>query len=137
VTSDEVRIRELLASLPELADRIARQLLILLHSEGHVSIDAIYEEARAEAGHAAAAPREEDPNRPGAAPWSASERDAVREVVLRHAAAALPLERIEDVVAGIRRREEAESLESLASLGNVSFDVRGGTSASPPTRRPG
>jgi hypothetical protein len=127
VTSDEVRIRELLASLPELADRIARQLLILLHSEGHVSIDAIYEEARAEAGHAAAAPREEDPNRPGAAPWSASERDAVREVVLRHAAAALPLERIEDVVAGIRRREEAESLESLASLGNVSFDVLAAT----------
>jgi hypothetical protein len=126
-TPDEARIRELIESLPELADRIARQLLILLHSEGHVSIDAIYDEARAAGGQASAAPRDDDPNRPGAAPWSEQERQAVREVVLHHAAACLPRARIEHVIAGIRRREEAESLEGLASLGNVSFDVLAAT----------
>ena len=126
-TPDEARIRELLGFHPELSDRIARQLLIVLHSEGHVSIDAIYEEARGEAGQEAASPKDDDPNRPGAAPWSEIERRAVREVVLRHAARALPVERIEQVVAGIRRREEAESLEGLASLGNVSFDVLAAT----------
>ena len=120
-------VPDLVAAHPELADRIVRQLLILLHSEGHASIDAIYEEARAEAGHTEAAPRDDDPNRPGAAPWSAQERDAVRDVVLRHAEASLPLERIEHVILAIRRREEAESLESLASLGNVSFDVLAAT----------
>ena len=111
---------------PELSDRITRQLLILLHSEGHATIDAIYEEARTEAGQEVVV-RDDDPNRPGVAPWSELERRAVREVVIRHAERALPLERIEKVVAGIRRREEAESLEGLASLGNVSFDVLAAT----------
>jgi len=122
-TPTESRIREALAASPDLADRIARQLLIVLHSEGHVSIDTIYEEARASAGHAPAAPAHDDPNRPGAAPWSAGEKDAVREVVLRHAAERLPPERVDDVVAIVRRREEAEGLESIASLPDVSFAV--------------
>ena len=121
--STEAKLREHLVAWPELADRIARQLLIVLHSEGLVSIDAVYDEARAAAGHGEAAPAEDNPNRPGAAPWSVSEREAVRDAVVRHAAALLTAERIETVIAGVRRREEAEGLESIASLPDVSFDV--------------
>ena len=38
----ETTLRNALIAWPELADRIARQLLIVLHSEGLVSIDAVY-----------------------------------------------------------------------------------------------
>ena len=81
----EATLRIALVSWPELADRIARQLLIVLHSEGHVSIDAVYDEARAAAGQVAVAPPDDNPNRPGASPWSTLEREAVREAVVRHA----------------------------------------------------
>jgi hypothetical protein len=119
----EATLRNALTAWPELADRIARQLLIVLHSEGLVSIDAVYEEARAAAGQSAAAPPDDNPNRPGAAPWSNLEREAVREAVIRHAKALMAPERVQSVIDGVRRREEADSLESIASLPDVSFDV--------------
>ncbi|HEX4826443.1 MAG TPA: PEP/pyruvate-binding domain-containing protein [Candidatus Polarisedimenticolaceae bacterium] len=119
----EATLREALSLWPELAERIARQLLIVLHSEGLISIDAVYGEARAEAGEGAAAPADDNPNRPGAAPWSAGERVAVRDTVLQHAAALLTPERVQQVVDGVRRRDEAESLETIANLPGVSFEV--------------
>jgi hypothetical protein len=123
LTDTEAKLREALATSPDLADRIARQLLIVLHSEGLISIDAVYDEARAEAGHAATTPADDNPNRPGAAPWSAGERVAVRDTVLQHAAALLTPERVQTVIDGVRRLDEAESLESIASLDDVPFDV--------------
>jgi hypothetical protein len=102
----EVTLRNALAAWPGLADRITRQLLIVLHSEGLASIDAVYDEARAAAGEAASAPPDDNPNRPGAAPWSALEREAVREAVVRHASARLDPERVQAVIDGVRRREE-------------------------------
>jgi hypothetical protein len=119
----EAKLREALVLSPDLADRIARQLLIVLHSEGLISIDAVYDEARAEAGHATSAPADDNPNRPGAAPWSAGERVAVRDTVLQHAAALLTPERVQTVIDGVRRLDEAESLESIANLADVPFDV--------------
>ena len=127
MSESQEKIRETIERWPGLADRIARQLLIVLHSEGLVSIDAVYDEARGSAGQAPATPRDDDPNRPGATPWSAGERLAVREVVLRHAGAKLSADRIQTVVDGVRRREEAESLETIASVPDVSFDVLAGT----------
>src|SRR5258708_4767024 len=118
----ETTLRNALVAWPELADRIARQLLIVLHSEGLVSIDAVYDEARAAAGQAAAGPADDNPNRPGAAPWSALEREAVREAVVRHAKALIAPERVQAVIDGVRRREEADGLESIAILPTVSFD---------------
>ncbi len=119
----EATLRNALNAWPELADRIARQLLIVLHSEGLVSIDAVYEEARAAAGQGAAEPADDNPNRPGAAPWSALEREAVREAVVRHAKTLMTPERVQSVIDGVRRREEADGLESIASLPDVSFDT--------------
>jgi len=122
----ETTLRNALLESPELADRIARQLLIVLHSEGLVSIDAVYEEAKAEAGEPQA-PADDNPNRPGAAPWSAIERSAVREAVVRHAKALMSPERVQAVIDGVRRREEADGLESIASLPDVSFDTLAAT----------
>src|SRR5580765_7904322 len=119
----EATLRNALTASPELADRIARQLLIVLHSEGLVSIDAVYEEARAAAGQAAATPPDDNPNRSGPAPWSALEREAVREAVIRHAKALMAPERVQSVIDAVRRREEADGLESIASLPDVSFDT--------------
>ena len=119
----EAKLRSALTDWPELADRIARQLLIVLHNEGLVSIDAVYDEARTAAGEAAAVPADDNPNRPGAAPWSALEREAVREAVIRHASSLLTAERVQAVIDSVRRREEADGLESIASLPDVSFDV--------------
>lgn len=119
----EARLRDALEAFPELADRIARQLLIVLHSEGLISINEVYDEARAESGQSVRAPDDDNPNRPGAGPWSAGDRVAVRDTVLQHAAALLSPERVQTVIDGVRRRDEAESLESIASLPDVSFDV--------------
>ncbi len=123
----EATLRHALLASPELADRIARQLLIVLHSEGLVSIDAVYDEVRAKAGEAAAGPADDNPNRPGAAPWSVTDREAVREAVVRHATALLDPERVQAVIDAVRRREEADGLESIASLPDVSFDVLAST----------
>jgi hypothetical protein len=123
----EATLRNALVAWPELADRIARQLLIVLHSEGLVSIDAVYDEARAAAGQSAAGPADDNPNRAGAAPWSTLEREAVREAVVRHAKALMAPERVQAVIDAVRRREEADGLESIASLPDVSFDVLANT----------
>jgi hypothetical protein len=123
----ETTLRNAIVAWPELADRITRQLLIVLHSEGLVSIDAVYDEARAAEGQAAAVPADDNPNRPGAAPWSAVEREAVREAVVRHAKSKLSPERVQAVIDAVRRREEADGLESIASLPDVSFDVLAAT----------
>jgi hypothetical protein len=51
------------------------------------------------------------------------ERQAVREAVVRHAKTLLTPDRVQAVIDGVRRREEADGLESIASLPDVSFDV--------------
>ena len=142
----EAVLRDALGRWPDLADRIARQLLIVLHSEGLISIDAVYEEARADAGDAAPAPADDNPNRPGAAPWTPGERVAVRDTVLQHAATLLSPERVQTVIDGVRRRDEADSLETIANLpasrsrswrrpSGGSASCRAATSASPPHAR--
>ena len=68
------------------------------------------------------------------------EREAVREAVIRHAKALLTAERVQAVIDAVRRREEADGLESIASLPDVSFDVLAASGApvlpAPPRRRP-
>jgi hypothetical protein len=118
-----VRIREFLEAYPALADRLSRQLLMILHSEGIATIDAIYDEARQTAGEEPVVRQEADPNQPASLRWAAKERGAVREVVLRHAAEHLSAPRIGEILNVVRRREEAESLETIANIQDVPFHV--------------
>jgi hypothetical protein len=116
-------IREFLEAYPALADRLSRQLLMILHSEGLSTIDVIYDEARLRAGEEPVVRQEADPNQPSSLRWDAEERGAVREVVLRHAAKLLAPARIDEILNVVRRREEAESLETIANMRDVPFHV--------------
>lgn len=117
-------LRQVVETDPGLADRLARQLLTLLHTQGLASLEGIYEEARRQLGQGPPAVRsEEDPNRPSSVLWEKSERDAVREVTFRLAAERLPADLIRNTVDLVRHREEADSLENLASLPSVPFKV--------------
>src|SRR4029450_4682986 len=102
------RIQELMDLYPSLADRFIRHLLTKLHSKGLASIDSIYDEARSMVGEQPIY-REavDDPNSPSAVRWEGNERQAVREVTLRQAAAHLSLAEIEEGLNPLRRRAAA------------------------------
>jgi hypothetical protein len=117
-------LRRVVEEDPGLADRLARQLLTLLHTKGLASLEGIYEEARRQLGqHPPAPTAEEDPNRPSAVLWEKGERDAVREITFRLAAERLPPDLLRATLDLVRHREEADSLENLASLPGVPFKV--------------
>src|SRR5687767_5476524 len=114
------RIQELLDLYPSLSDRFVRHLLTSLHNKGLASIDSIYDEARSLVGEQPIfREAEDDPNSPSAVRWEGNERQAVREVTLRQAAAHLSLQEIEEALNLVRRREAAEQLESIAALPDV------------------
>lgn len=114
------RIQELMDLYPSLADRFIRHLLTKLHNKGLASIDSIYDEARSMMGEQPIyREAEDDPNSPSAVRWEGNERQAVRVVTLRQAAAHLSLAEIEEGLNLLRRREAAEQLENLATLPDV------------------
>ncbi len=116
------RLDEHLTLYPHLADRILRQLLITLHERGNVSIDQIYEEARLAAGRAA--PSDADLNNPNVANLprgDQSERDLVNAITRRYADTAFRAHEIDEVVNLTLKREEADKLRAIVTLGSVSF----------------
>jgi hypothetical protein len=117
-------IRRVFERYPGLVDRIVRQLLTVLHRRGIATVDQVYAEARRLAGEEPV-PREleEDPNAPSSVRWMDEEREAVTEITLRYAAERLDLAEILQVVNQVRRREEAEDLETIASLPEVPFGL--------------
>ncbi len=121
---DKAGIEQLIAAYPRLADRIRQDLLIALHSRGVATIDDIYRAARARARRAEAeqaAP--EGDNVQVARRWDDVERRHIRDIVLEHVAEHLTREEIEDLVNLTRKRRKAQSLEEIASLSSVSFDL--------------
>lgn len=116
------RLDEHLTIHPHLADRILRQLLITLHEQGTVSIDQIYEEARAAAGHTA--PSEEDLHNPNVAVLprgDQTERDLVNTITRKYAVEKLRPQEVDEVVNLTLKREEADKLRAIVTLGSVSF----------------
>ncbi len=117
-------IRRAFERYPGLADRMVRQFLALLHKRGIATVEQIYDEARRLTGEDPVDRElEEDPNAPSAIRWAGEEREAVMEVTLRYAAEHLELAEIEDVLNQVRRREEAEDLETIAGLPDVPFSL--------------
>lgn len=116
------RIQEALESFPTLSGRIYRSLLITLHRRGIVSIDEIYAEARGNAQlDMNGLPDLEDDNVQVAERWDALEREFIRKATVEHASRNLTPEQIDDLVLLTRKREEAQSLEEIASLSTLSF----------------
>jgi len=115
------RLEEHLTVYPYLADRILRQLLVELHARNLVNIDKIYHEARS--GPDAAPAGTTNPNEAEAPRGDSAERMRVNDIVKRATAEHLTTREIDDLVNLTLKREEADNLRAIASLGSVSFRV--------------
>ncbi len=119
------RLDEHLTLQPHLVDRILRQLLIELHERGTVSIEQVYDEARNAAGnesHAAG-----NPNVAEAPRGDQQERDLVNELTRRYAAQHFSVHEIDEIVNLALKREEADKLRAIVSLGSLTFRLLGDT----------
>jgi len=119
------RLQEQLKDKSRIAARIHRHLLILLHTRGHVTIDAIYEQARKmlDLDGPVTTIDEEDPNRGLAHRWDAGERDAVYGLIERYVAHYLSPEDVDVAVNQARRSERARGLEEISNVPGVSFQL--------------
>ncbi len=117
------RLDEHLTLHPHLIDRILRQILILLHERGVVTIDQVYDEARIAAGNVDGRGRggAENPNVAEAPRGDQRERDFVNDITRQHASAQLTPHEIDDMVNLALKREEADKLRAIVALGSVSF----------------
>jgi hypothetical protein len=117
------RLDEHLSLFPHLTDRILRQLLVALHERGVVTIDQIYDEARAALGSdlGGGSPVANNPNVVEAPRGGQSERERVNELTRKYAAAYFSRHEIDAMVNLAIKREEADKLRAIVSLGSVSF----------------
>ncbi|MCK6458143.1 MAG: PEP/pyruvate-binding domain-containing protein [Phycisphaerae bacterium] len=116
--SESESARELsqqLAAYPNLRTRIFRQLLIELHSRGVVSVDQIYEQARA------ACPIE--PEEDSSSRLGETETEATNRLIEGYSVGHLTPEQIRNVVTLALKREEADALSAILNLSAVSFRV--------------
>ncbi|MFQ5494244.1 MAG: PEP/pyruvate-binding domain-containing protein [Phycisphaerae bacterium] len=115
------RLTEHLELRPHLAERILRELLMELHRRGIATIDSIHDEARRRAGETLR-DNLDDPNQPQRDRWDEQERLLVeqitRELVGRH----FTMADVDDLINLTLKREEVQSLEHVATQGNVSFE---------------
>jgi hypothetical protein len=116
------RIESGLAAHPHLVARVHRALLILLHSRGIVTVDAIHARARDQGTRSSRAETVED-NIQIASRWDDREKRLVQEITREEAARAFTPEEIDDVVNLALKREEARTLEEIANLSTVSFGL--------------
>ncbi len=120
-----LRLRRQLKDGAVIAARIYRNLLILLHRGGHITIDTIHEQAGimidGEAG--GRAPDDEDPNRGLSIRWDTGQRDAVYDLIERYTAMHLTPDDVDNAVNTARRSERARTLEEIASVPGVSFQL--------------
>lgn len=117
------RLEEHLTLYPHLADRILRQLLVVLHEQGIISIDRIYDEARRRAGNVEQdqSTDADNPNVMAAPRGDQTERDVVQSITRRYAADRLRPQEIDEIVNLTLKREEADKLRAIVSLQSVSF----------------
>lgn len=116
------RLDEHLTIYPHLTDRILRQLLFTLHEKGIVSIDQVYEEARAATGRTTTAGIDPlNPNVANAPRGDLFERDLVNQITRRYVVDHLRAQEIDEIVNLTLKREEADKLRAIVTLGSVSF----------------
>ncbi len=115
------RLDQHLSLYPHLADRILRQLLVALHERGIVSIDRIYDDARRQAGNDSHQLDEHNPNVVAAPRGDLAERQLVNDLTRKFAAESLRPHEIDEFVNLTLKREEADKLRAIVTLGSVSF----------------
>jgi len=137
-----------LAEFPSLRKNIVRQLLLSLHARGHVTVDHIYKEARASIQKAAGEPvgdppppttpspsnddadedaegsdEDPDPNKGIAHLWNAGEKELIEKLTLEYACHHLTAGEIDSLVILARKRAEAQTLEVIANMPEVPFEL--------------
>lgn len=123
----QVRLADHLNEHAEMREKIVQQLLISLHSNSHVSMDAIYEQARERMGLDPATNADlADPNTSSGKMWRQEERRHIEELALEYAAHYFTPEKVDDLVNLVRKRELAHTLEHIAGLAELPFDLLAG-----------
>jgi len=108
-----------LEAYPGLRGRVCRVLLLHMHTQGHVRIDDVYRRAqRAEEWNTP-----QDPNRPSAKLWAADEKEVINSIVVDLAAEHLSPREVDNIVWAAHRRDEAQSLETLARMPGISLGL--------------
>jgi hypothetical protein len=121
------RLADHLSEYPEIREKIVQQLLISLHSNSHVSMDTIYAEARERTGlDPASNPDLADPNTSSGKMWRQEERRHIEELALHYAAEFFTADEVDDLVILVRKRELAHTLEHIAGLAELPFDLLAG-----------
>lgn len=117
------RLDEYLSLYPHLTERILRQLLVTLHERGVVTIDQIYDEARAASGavQSGGSPVATNPNVAEAPRGGQGERELVNELTRKYAIASFSGHELDAMVNLAIKREEADKLRAIVSLSSVSF----------------
>lgn len=113
------RLDEYLTLYPHLVDRILRQLLVELHERNAISIEQVYDQAREASGNAGT--NTGNPNVAEAPRGDQRERDLVNQITRESAAKNFTPHEIDEIVNLALKREEADKLRAIVSLGSVSF----------------
>ncbi|MHC4409199.1 MAG: PEP/pyruvate-binding domain-containing protein [Planctomycetota bacterium] len=108
-----------LEAYPGLRGRVCRILLLHLHKQGKVRVEDVYRRAeRAEESWTA-----KDPNRPAPRLWAADEKELINGIVIELAVQHLSPDEVDQVVWAAHRRDEAQSLETLARMPDVPLEL--------------
>ncbi len=113
------RLDGYLAAYPGLRGRVCRILLLHLHTEGRVRIEDVYR--RAQRGEKWNTPT--DPNVPSSKLWAADEKELINQIVVKLAVQHLAPDRVDEIVWAAHRRDEAQSLETLARMPGVPLEL--------------
>lgn len=111
------------ATYPELRRRITQALLIELHRRGNTTVDEIHDRARRRALRRTPGAAAPDANAPTTRRLDRAEWEEVQRLTSEQAARAFSIAEIDDTINLVRKREEAQSLEEIANVSNVSFGL--------------
>ncbi|MHC4954470.1 MAG: PEP/pyruvate-binding domain-containing protein [Planctomycetota bacterium] len=90
-----------------------------MHKRGKVRIEDVYRRAERAEEHIGAF----DPNRPAPRLWAAGEKEIINGIVIELAAQHLSPEEVDGIVWAAHRRDEAQSLETLARMQDVPLEL--------------
>jgi len=117
----EEKILNYLRNYPHLTENFYRQLLISLHTEKSVTVDQIYDAAHKQLKKEIENAVEQNPNEGTARRWDQQEKIIIHSLIVQYASRLFTEEEIDKIFAMARGRSEAQKLEDIAALPDVSF----------------
>ena len=121
IRKTEKKILVYLREYPLLTENFYRQLLISLHTEKSITVDQIYDAAHKRLKKEIESTIEQNPNEGTARRWDQQEKIIIHSLIVDYASQLFTPEEIDNIFAVARGRSEAQKLEDIASLPDVSF----------------